>query len=47
MSQGLQIGTVAVGDDFDRYVTALADGRSWGDHNTLQACSDVPRASCS
>ena len=44
VSQGLQIGTVAVGDDFDRYVTALADDRSWGDHNTLQACSDAFRA---
>ena len=44
VSQGLQIGTVAVGDDFDQYINALADDRSWGDHNTLQACSDAFRA---
>ena len=44
VSTGLQIGTVDVGDDFDRYVQALAEDRSWGDHNTLQACSDAFRA---
>ena len=44
VSQGLQIGTVAVGDDFDQYINALADDRSWGDHNTPGAATRAAAA---
>ena len=35
--------TLDVGDDVEAYLRALADDRSWGDQNTLQACADAFR----
>lgn len=43
-SRNGRVSTVDVGDDFEAYAAALGDQRSWGDHNTLQACSDMFRA---
>jgi len=38
------IGTLSVEDHMDDYLAAIADARSWGDHNTLQACADAYKA---
>ena len=38
------IGALSVEDHLDEYLMAMSDSRSWGDHNTLQACADAYKA---